>query len=60
MTYRRKLMSWQMLPTNGDHMLVAFPHLHWGFVRQRPQHLLSRFARQMPVIAVEEPEWGHH
>ena len=39
-------------------MLVAFSHLRWGFVWQRPQHLLSRFAREMPVLVIEEPEWG--
>ncbi|MBA2597300.1 MAG: glycosyltransferase [Chloroflexia bacterium] len=39
-------------------MLVAFSHLRWGFVWQRPQHLLSRFAREMPIVFVEEPEWG--
>jgi UDP-galactopyranose mutase len=39
-------------------MLVAYSHLRWGFVWQRPQHLLSRFARQMPVTVVEEPEFG--
>jgi UDP-galactopyranose mutase len=39
-------------------MLVAYSHLRWGFVWQRPQHLLSRFARHMPVIVVEEPELG--
>ena len=39
-------------------MLVAFSHLRWGFVWQRPQHLLSRFAREMPVVVVEEPESG--
>ena len=37
-------------------MLVAFSHLRWSFVWQRPQHLLSRFAREMPVVVVEEPE----
>jgi UDP-galactopyranose mutase len=36
-------------------MLIAFSHLRWGFVWQRPQHLLSRFARTMPVLVVEEP-----
>jgi dTDP-4-dehydrorhamnose reductase len=36
-------------------MLVCFSHLRWGFVWQRPQHLLSRFARRMPVVVVEEP-----
>src|SRR5215207_9739606 len=38
-------------------MLVAFSHLRWGFVWQRPQHLLSRFACEMPVVVVEEPEY---
>ena len=38
-------------------MLVAFSHLRWGFVWQRPQHLLTRFAREMPVVVVEEPEY---
>jgi UDP-galactopyranose mutase len=40
----------------GEFMLVAFSHLRWSFVWQRPQHLLSRFARSMPVVVVEEPE----
>jgi UDP-galactopyranose mutase len=40
-------------------MLVAFSHLRWGFVWQRPQHLLTRFAREMPVVVVEEPEYLH-
>jgi len=34
---------------------VVFSHLRWDFVFQRPQHLLSRFARQHRVIFVEEP-----
>jgi UDP-galactopyranose mutase len=29
--------------------------LRWDFVWQRPQHLLSRFARQHRVLVVEEP-----
>jgi UDP-galactopyranose mutase len=37
-------------------MLVAFSHLRWGFVWQRPQHLLTRFAQEMPVVVIEEPE----
>ncbi|HYO30543.1 MAG TPA: glycosyltransferase [Thermomicrobiales bacterium] len=36
-------------------MLVCFSHLRWDFVWQRPQHLLSRFARQMEIVVVEEP-----
>lgn len=35
--------------------LVVYSHLRWGSVFQRPQHLMSRLAKQMPVIFVEEP-----
>ena len=35
--------------------LLCFSHLRWNFVFQRPQHLMSRFARQMNVIYWEEP-----
>ena len=35
--------------------LVVFSHLRWDFVYQRPQHLLSRFARVQPVFVIEEP-----
>ena len=35
--------------------LVVFCHLRWGFVLQRPQHLLTRLARQFDVVFVEEP-----
>jgi len=35
--------------------LLCFSHLRWNFVFQRPQHLMSRFAREMSVIYWEEP-----
>jgi glycosyltransferase involved in cell wall biosynthesis len=35
--------------------LICFSHLRWNFVFQRPQHLMSRFAREMNVIYWEEP-----
>ncbi len=35
--------------------LVCFAHLHWDFVWQRPQHLLSRFAQHGRVFYVEDP-----
>lgn len=35
--------------------LICFSHLRWDFVYQRPQHLLSRFARARRVFFVEEP-----
>jgi len=35
--------------------LICFSHLRWDFVFQRPQHLMSRFARTRRVFYVEEP-----
>ena len=35
--------------------LVCFSHLRWDFVHQRPQHLLSRCAKERRVFFVEEP-----
>jgi UDP-galactopyranose mutase len=38
--------------------LVCLSHLRWNFVFQRPQHLLSRFARERRVFFFEEPVYG--
>ena len=35
--------------------LLCLSHLRWGFVYQRPQHLMSRFARDYQVLFLEEP-----
>src|SRR3954449_13382224 len=35
--------------------VIVLSHLRWNFVFQRPQHLLSRCARQHRVFFVEEP-----
>ena len=35
-------------------LMVCFSHLRWNFVYQRPQHLMSRFARQYELLYVEE------
>jgi glycosyltransferase involved in cell wall biosynthesis len=35
--------------------LVCLSHLRWDFVFQRPQHLLTRFARGRRVFVIEEP-----
>jgi glycosyltransferase involved in cell wall biosynthesis len=35
--------------------LICLSHLRWNFVYQRPQHLMSRFARSMSVFFIEEP-----
>ncbi|HKP72235.1 MAG TPA: glycosyltransferase family 1 protein [Pyrinomonadaceae bacterium] len=43
---------------NFDADLVCLSHLRWDFVYQRPQHLLSRCAKQRRVFFVEEPIFG--
>jgi glycosyltransferase involved in cell wall biosynthesis len=35
--------------------IVCFSHLRWDFVYQRPQHLLSRFAKHTHLYFFEEP-----
>lgn len=48
----------QHLPQLAD--LVCFSHLRWDFVYQRPQHLLSRCARERRVFFFEEPIYDHN
>jgi UDP-galactopyranose mutase len=43
-----------------QYSIVAFSHLRWNFVYQRPQHLLSRLAASRPVFFVEEPDFDAH
>jgi UDP-galactopyranose mutase len=38
--------------------LVCLSHLRWDFVFQRPQHLMTRFAKGRRVFFVEEPVFG--
>ena len=35
--------------------LIVFSHLRWDFVYQRPQHLLTRAAKERRVFFIEEP-----
>jgi UDP-galactopyranose mutase len=35
--------------------LICFSHLRWDFVFQRPQHLMTRFAKSRRVFIFEEP-----
>lgn len=45
--------------SRGRQTLVCFSHLRWDFVFQRPQHLMTRFARDgRRVIFWEEPVTG--
>jgi UDP-galactopyranose mutase len=48
-------LSWT---DEGHADLVCLSHLRWGFVYQRPQHLISRFARHKRVFFIEEPVPG--
>src|SRR5918997_5063858 len=47
-----------MRSANRAFDIVCLSHLRWGFVWQRPQHLLSRCAQQRRVFFVEEPVIG--
>jgi UDP-galactopyranose mutase len=38
--------------------LICFSHLRWNFVFQRPQHLMTRFAKGRRVVFWEEPVSG--
>jgi UDP-galactopyranose mutase len=38
-------------------VLICFSHLRWGFVFQRPQHIMSRFNEDYHVIYWEEPQF---
>jgi glycosyltransferase involved in cell wall biosynthesis len=38
--------------------LIVFSHLRWDFVFQRPQHLLSRLAKDYRILYFEEPVRG--
>ena len=45
----------QVPPGNDPWDLICFSHLRWNFVFQRPQHLMTRCARERRVFYVEEP-----
>jgi len=46
----------QSYSTNPD--VLCLSHLRWDFVFQRPQHLMSRFAKRQRVFFFEEPVRG--
>jgi UDP-galactopyranose mutase len=43
---------------NVPYDLICFSHLRWDFVFQRPQHLLTRFAKDHRIFFIEEPFFG--
>lgn len=48
----------QQRPDHHPRDLLCFSHLRWGFVFQRPNHLMARFARRRRTFFVEEPHFG--
>jgi UDP-galactopyranose mutase len=55
----RKNVSSRTEDRQSNPDLVCFSHLRWDFVYQRPQHLLSRAARERRVFVIEEPIFDH-
>ena len=51
----RKTNKRSLTASDNGYNMVVFCHLRWSFVYQRPQHLISRMAKQYKVLFVEEP-----
>jgi glycosyltransferase involved in cell wall biosynthesis len=45
-------------PIQAMRDVICLSHLRWGFVFQRPNHLMSLAARERRVFFVEEPTYG--
>lgn len=54
-----ELFTSSNLNTSEKEDLVCFSHLRWDFVYQRPQHLLTRCAKERRVFFIEEPVFGN-
>ncbi|MGM8363577.1 glycosyltransferase [Flavobacterium sp. ARAG 55.4] len=50
--YKNKL-SYGSKPQHYD--MIVFSHIRWQFVYQRPQHIMSRMAKKMKILFIEEP-----
>ncbi len=45
---------------NNAYDMVVFCHLRWDFVYQRPQHIISRMAKDQKILLIEEPWRREH
>lgn len=52
---RRIIPNEESSTSEKDYEMLVFCHLRWGFVYQRPQHLISRLSKSLKVLFVEEP-----
>ena len=57
---RRKTTKFKKIDSTPDYNMVVFCHLRWGFVYQRPQHLISRMSQHYKILFVEEPIGFEH
>jgi UDP-galactopyranose mutase len=57
-TKKTKRFNQTLVPEPGIKNIICFSHLRWDFVFQRPQHLLTRWAKEIPVYYIEEPIFG--
>lgn len=56
MEYEKENYSFSNTEVNGfADVIICFSHLRWNFVYQRPQHLLTRMAKDAVVYYIEEP-----
>ncbi len=55
MDIENKFFAGDGAPVVESYDIVCLSHLRWDFVYQRPQHLMSRFAKNRRVFFVEEP-----
>ncbi|MGE5393740.1 MAG: glycosyltransferase family 1 protein [Candidatus Saccharibacteria bacterium] len=57
-------LNGKLLINNNDQQkikdIICFSHLRWDFVFQRPQHLLTRWAKESRVFYFEEPVIGNY
>lgn len=56
---RKRQVAQTLVSEPGIKNIICFSHLRWDFVFQRPQHLLTRWAKEMPVYYIEEPIFGN-
>lgn len=40
---------------HNSYDMIVFCHLRWEFVYQRPQHIISRMAKEYKILFIEEP-----
>lgn len=51
----RDLLNTNTIDTSLSYDMVVFCHLRWGFVYQRPQHIISRLSKSYSILFIEEP-----